>query len=100
MRIACPYVLAIAGLMALTGCSALAPFPTYPRMAGPGEEATALRVAMCYDALVSSLDEVQAAAQQECPANTTAAYFDTDWRLEFCPLLLPARATFACAPKK
>jgi hypothetical protein len=68
----------------LTGCAALAPYPTYPRMAGPGEEATAQRVA----------------AQQECPPDTTATYFDTDWRLQYCPLLLPARATFVCAARK
>ena len=85
---------------ALTGCSALAPYPTYPRVAGPGEEATALRVAICYDTLVSTLDQVQVAAQQECPSNTTATHFDTDWHLQFCPLLLPARATFFCAPNK
>ena len=85
---------------ALAGCSALAPYPTYPRMAGPGEEATALRVAICYDTLVITLDEVQVAAQQECPSDTTATPFDTDWYLQYCPLLLPARATFVCAAKK
>src|SRR5271163_215108 len=85
---------------ALTGCSALAPYPTYPRMAGPGEEATAQRVAICYDTLVSTLDEVQVAAQQECPSDTTATPFDTDWYLQYCPLLLPARATFVCTAKK
>jgi hypothetical protein len=92
-------VMALTGI-ALTGCSALAPYPTYPHMAGPGEEATALRVAICYDTLVSTLDEVQVAAQQECPSTTTATPFDTDWQLQYCPLLLPARATFVCAEKK
>ena len=92
--------LAVPILLALTGCSALAPYPTYPRLAGPGEEATALRVAICYDTLVSSLDQVQAAAQQECPSNTTATPLDTDWHLQFCPLLLPARTTFFCTPNK
>ena len=58
--------------MTVTGCSALAPYPTYPHMAGPGEEATAQRVAICYDTLVSTFDEVQVAAQQECPSSTTA----------------------------
>jgi hypothetical protein len=84
----------------LTGCAALAPYPTYPRMAGPGEEATAQRVAICYDGLASSPEEVHIAAQQECPPDTTATYFDTDWRLQYCPLLLPARATFVCAARK
>jgi len=43
---------------------------------------------------------VQAAAQQECTANTLAMAVDTDWHLQYCPLLLPARATFICTPKK
>ena len=93
-------LVALVGASALAGCSALAPYPTYPRMAGPGEEATALRVAICYDTLVTTLDEVQVAAQQECPSDTTAMPFDTHWHLEYCPLLLPARATFFCAAKK
>ena len=91
---------AVTAGMALTGCGALVPYPTYPHMAGPGEEATAVRVAICYDTLVSSFDEVQVAAQQECPSNTTATYFDTDWYLQYCPVLLPARATFFCAAEK
>ena len=99
MRIARAVVVS-AVVSVLAGCSALAPYPTYPRMAGPGEEATAPRVAICYDTLVSGLDEVQAAAQQECPSDTTATPFDTDWYLQYCPLLLPARATFVCAAKK
>jgi hypothetical protein len=57
-------------------------------------------VAICYDTLVSTLAEVQAAAQQECAAETIATPVDTDWYIQYCPLLLPARATFTCAPKK
>jgi hypothetical protein len=82
------------------GCSGLAPYPTYPRVAVAGEEATALRVAICYNTIVSTLEEVQVAAQQECPSDTTATAFDTDWHLQYCPLLLPARGTFFCAAKK
>ena len=99
MRIACAAVVSVA-VSVLAGCSALAPYPTYPRAAGPGEEATAPRVAICYDTLVSTLDDVQVAAQQECPSDTTASPVDTDWHLQYCPLLLPARATFVCAAKK
>ena len=99
MRIARTLVVSVT-VSVLAGCSGLAPYPTYPRMAGLGEEATALRVAICYNTLVSTLDEVQVAAQQECPSDTTATPFDTDWHLQYCPLLLPARATFICAAKK
>jgi hypothetical protein len=99
MRIASPLVLSVA-VSVLAGCSGLAPYPTYPRVAVAGEEATALRVAICYNTLVSTLDEVQVAAQQECPSATAATPFDTDWHLQYCPLLLPSRATFVCAAKK
>ena len=87
-------------LAALAGCSALEPYATYPRAARPGEDTALTRVAICYDTFVSTLDEVEAAAQQECPSNTTARYSTTDWYLQYCPLLLPARATYMCTPKK
>ena len=87
-------------LAALAGCSTLEPYETYPRAARPGEDAALTRVAICYDTFVSSLDQVQAAAQQECAADTVATYSSTDWYLQLCPLLLPARATYICTPKK
>jgi hypothetical protein len=90
----------IALLASLAGCSALDPYATYPRAARPGEDAALTRVAICYDTFVSSLDQVQAAAQQECAADTVATYSSTDWYLLYCPLLLPARATYMCVPKK
>ena len=87
-------------VVALAGCSALEPYATFPRSAGPGEVDPGPRVAICYDTLVSSPDDVQKAAQEECAANTLATYSGTDWHLDYCPLLLPARTTFVCAPKK
>ena len=86
--------------IALTGCSALDPYPTYPANARPGEVDPGPRVAICYDTLVSTLDQVQATAQQECTPNTQATLVGTDWYLQYCPLLLPARATFTCSPNK
>ena len=50
--------------------------------------------------LTTTLAEVQKEAQQECAAGTLAEPADTDWYLQNCPLLLPARATFVCAAKK
>jgi hypothetical protein len=96
MKIACAIVL----LATLAGCSALEPYATYPRAARPGEDTTLTRVAICYDTFVSSLDQVQAAAQQECAADTVATYSSTDWYLLYGPVLLPARATYMCTPKK
>jgi hypothetical protein len=90
----------VAAVMALTGCTALEPYPTYPPEAQPGEANGGPRVAICYDTLVSSLGQVQAAAQQECALNTQATPVRTDWYLQYCPLLLPARATFVCTPNK
>ena len=91
---------AIAALALLAGCSALEPYPVYPRAARTDEADAGPRVAICYDTLVSSLDEVERAAQEECAPETVATYSSTDWHLDYCPLLLPARATYVCAPKK
>ena len=99
MKISCAFVLP-AAVAALAGCSALDPYPVYPQAAHAGEVDAGPRVAICYDTFVSSLDDVQRAAQQECAVDTVATYSSTDWHLDYCPLLLPARATFICAPKK
>src|SRR5712692_4630596 len=100
MRIARAPLARIAVAIALAGCSALDPYPTFPAAARTGEVDAGPRVAICYDTLVSTLDQVQVAAQQECAANTVATGVGTDWYLQYCPLLLPARATFTCSPKK
>jgi hypothetical protein len=100
MRIARAIVSRIAAALALVGCSALEPYPTYPADPGPGEADAGPRVAICYDTLVSTLDQVQAAAQQECAPSTSATPVGTDWYMQYCPLLLPARATFTCSPNK
>ena len=100
MRIARAPLVRIAAAIALTGCSALDPYPTYPASARAGEVDPGPRVAICYDTLVSTLDQVQAAAQQECAPNTLATPVRTDWYLQYCPLLLPARATYTCSPNK
>ena len=83
----------------LAGCGALDPYPTAPRAAQPGASAGP-RVAICYNALTTSPAEVQAQAQQECSGSMLAVPADIDWHLQNCPLLLPARATFVCSPRK
>jgi hypothetical protein len=92
--------LVLAATAGLAGCSALDPYPTYPQQPAAGVKDPGARVAICYDLLASSRDTVQKAAQDECAPNTTAARVDTDWKLDYCPLLLPARATFVCKPQK
>jgi hypothetical protein len=98
LRVAAALVLAAAA--GLAGCSALDPYPTNPQQPVAGVKDPGPRVAICYDMVVTSRDIVQKAAQDECAPNTVAARVDTDWKLDFCPLLLPARATFVCKPKK
>lgn len=91
----------IAGV-ALAGCTLLDAYPTTPRAAQPGQP-PGPRVAICYNTLTTSLAEVQAQAQKECSVgtpNSAATQVDTDWYLQNCPLLLPARATFVCTAKK
>jgi len=84
----------------LAGCSALDPYPTFPQQPAAGVKDPGPRVAICYDGLASSTDSVQKAAQDECAPNTSAARVDTELKLDYCPLMLPSRATFVCAPKK
>ena len=95
-----PAVLALTVAVALAGCSALDPYPTYPQPAAAGAKDAGDRVAICYDAVVSSAAEVHKEAQAQCAPNTRPTRVGTDWKLDYCPLLLPARATFVCAPQK
>ena len=96
--IACAALLVAAA--SLGACSAFAPYPTDPQPAAAGVKDAGTRVAICYDAVVSSRAVVQKAAQDECTPDTRATRVDTDYKLDYCPLLLPGRATFVCAPKK
>ncbi len=98
IRVAAAVVLV--AIAELAGCSALEPYPTYPQQPAAGAKDPGPRVAICYDILASSRDTMQKAAQGECGPDTLAARVDTDWKLDYCPLLLPTRATFVCKPKK
>jgi hypothetical protein len=85
--------------VALGGCSFLDPYATLPQTAAPGQPA-GQRVGICYNSLRSSPGKVQAEAQRECPPDTAAQPVDSDWYMQYCPLLLPDRATFVCVAKK
>jgi len=67
--------------------------------AAPGQP-TGQRVGICYNSLRSSPAQVQAEAQRECAPDTAAQPVDSDWYMQYCPLLLPDRATFVCVAKK
>lgn len=92
-------MLSIATAAALAGCSAFDPYSTYPRQPEANTHEAGPRVAVCYDTLVTSAAAVRQAAQSQCTADSVATRIDTDWLLQYCPLLLPARATFVCTPK-
>jgi hypothetical protein len=87
--------------MLAAGCSQLAPFVTLSEGA-PGVNDPRRRVAICYNALMSTAtpEKLAAAAQAECGADATAERIDTDYQMMVCPVLLPARATFACTVKQ
>jgi hypothetical protein len=84
---------------ALAACSLLDPYPTTARGAEPGQPA-GTRVGICYNTMTATLPEVREQAQKECAADASAEPVDTDWHLQTCPLLLPARASFVCVAKK
>jgi hypothetical protein len=91
---------ALLSAASLAGCGgAFTPYATLPSVATAGQPA-GTRVAICYNGIETSHDAAQEAAQKECPAGTRAERVDKDYYLQFCPLLLPARATFACVPDK
>jgi hypothetical protein len=91
--------MALLGAASLAGCGAFNPYPTVPSLATAGQ-AAGPRVAICYNGLTTSGAAAREQAQKECPAGTTAEPVDTDYILQYCPLLLPAHATFVCAPEK
>jgi len=94
-------LLLIVATAALAACGLIAPYPTapLPREAKAPPDAGP-RVAICYNPLHSTAEQVRTEAQGECSPGTTATRIDTDLYMQNCPLLLPERATFVCASHK
>jgi len=88
-----------AAILLLAGCSAAAPFPTFPLQPPPGVTDSRTRVAVCYNGLETSAEELQELAQAQCIGDVKAERIDTDYRLDTCPLSAPGRATFVCMPR-
>jgi hypothetical protein len=84
----------------LTSCTALNPFPTGPLAAGPKVKDPGPRVAICYNPWKTPPEKLQELGQAQCLGDTVAEKVDTDYRLDDCPVLTPARATFVCKPAK
>lgn len=85
---------------ALAGCSGFMPFVTAPPSLAPGEAAPGKRVSICYNSLKTPPEKLQEMAQAECLGDGVAQPFDTDYRLDNCPLMTPGRITFLCKPAK
>jgi hypothetical protein len=81
-------------LLVLTQCGGdlLPPYETVP----PPVRTQGTHVAVCYNALTTSAAAVRAVAAASCGADMVPHPVGHDLSLSNCPLLLPARATFAC----
>ena len=85
----------------LAGCSApaspLGPYVTDPpQQPVTGDRDADPQVAICYDGSANALTTVQKAAQNQCGPDTLTHLLVIDPKLDYCPLLLPTRATFVC----
>lgn len=94
-------ILALLLLLALAQCQGvLPPYETVPAPLPKAQQNAGgtppTRVAVCYNALTTTAAAVRAIAAERCEAGTVPKAVDHDHSLNFCPLLQPARATFAC----
>jgi hypothetical protein len=87
---------------AVAGCSGFTPFPASPRGLSAHEKNPGTRVAICYNGLKTPPEEVQKLGLEQCQnyGGATAERIDTDYRMDDCPLMTPARATFLCKTAK
>jgi uncharacterized protein YcfL len=95
-----PRLLVAVGLMLAAGCSALTPYTTNPAAPPKGVVDARDRVGVCFNKFKTTAEQVQQQAQAECAKNTVAELIDIDYRLDFCPMSVPGRASFACTPAK
>jgi hypothetical protein len=84
-------------LLALVRCSGwLPPFETVP-LPPSAEQSGQARVAVCYNSLTATADQVHGVAVQSCGSGSAPQPVERDISLNYCPILTPSRATFACA---
>jgi len=83
-------------LLCLTQCSGwLSPFETVPPTGVAADSATT-RVAVCYNALTASPEQLLGIAAASCGPGTTPQPAGRDFTLDYCPVLIPARSTYSC----
>jgi hypothetical protein len=90
-------------LVALAQCQGtLPPYETVPPALSKAQQKQTgtqpTRVAVCYNAMTTTADEVRTLAARSCEAGTAPKPIARDLTLTNCPILQPARATFACTP--
>jgi hypothetical protein len=81
-------------LVALGGCSVGQPAQTIPNTV-PGLKPGTVVIGLCYNALVSDQEAVQAAARRACGSDGEPHLALEDRELT-CPLATPTRGTFTC----
>jgi hypothetical protein len=95
-------------LLALVRCSGdLPPFETVPAsLDKKQQQAIAIAggtipttIGVCYNTFTTTPAQVRAIAAQACGTGTVPHAIERDFQLVNCPVLEPARATFACLPK-
>jgi hypothetical protein len=99
LRHAAPLLL----LLGLAQCEGdLPPYETVPPALTSAQQKAAgtqpTRVAVCYNAMTTTAADVRALAARSCEAGTAPKPVARDLTLNNCPMLQPARATFACTP--
>ena len=87
-------VLLVIVLLAGCGNDALAPVEARPRPAPRGDDRP--RVAFCYNQSTTNPRKLAALAHDACGAGFTPRFIADGPNLGACPLLSPARVTFAC----
>ena len=91
------YALGLLILMGVVQCHSLPAFETAPAPLAKGrsESATA-RVAVCYNSLTATANEVRAIAANACEPGTAPKAIERDMNMRNCPILTPTRVTFVC----
>ncbi|MGO8921114.1 MAG: hypothetical protein ACLQJR_34950 [Stellaceae bacterium] len=92
--------------LALAQCGILAPYQTVPatltksqRAPVPAGGTAPTLIGVCYNTFTATAEQVRAIAEQACEPGTVPHAFERDFKLINCPLLQPARVTFACMAK-
>jgi hypothetical protein len=85
---------------AAAGCGSLtAPFEGVPSLEPPpGISADSQRVAICYNKLFTTPEQVRAAAVEACGRDSDPQLIGQDVKLD-CPVLTPVRAQYLCTPE-